>query len=91
MAALLDLQTMKQYIKNINNIKTNNMEMLWLPQYKFYLKIIDISYFIKNTNISLTVDIIEMIIKNNHIFNNITLASRSRVIKVFLKFDMVII
>ena len=36
-------------------------------------------------------DVVETIIKNNHIFNNIAIASRPRIIKVLLRSDMTII
>ena len=39
----------------------------------------------------ISADTIKKIIKDNHIFNNIILTSRLRVIKVFLKSDIVII
>ena len=44
----LDLQTIKRYVKNINNIKSNQVEALRLPQLKSYLKIISISYFLED-------------------------------------------
>ena len=90
-AAQLDFQTIEQYVKNTNQIEVDNVKMLCLPQSKLYLKIIGIPYLLKNTNMPITVDMIKMIIKNNHIFNNITVASRPRVIKVFSKSDMAII
>ena len=37
------------------------------------------------------VDVVEIIVKNNHIFNNITIILRPRVIKVSLKSDIAII
>ena len=40
---------------------------------------------------SRTVNVVKIIIKNNHIFNNITIISRSRVIKVSPKSDIAII
>jgi len=55
------------------------------------LKIIGISYFIENTNISITSDFIESIIKVNHIFNNLLLALKPQVIKALPKYDMVIV
>ena len=39
----------------------------------------------------ITVDVVKMIIKNNHIFNNIAITPRLRVIKIFLKLNMAII
>ena len=38
----LDLQTIKKYIKNTYNIKTNHVESPRLPQLKSFLKIISI-------------------------------------------------
>jgi len=90
-AALLDLQTIEWYIKNENNIETDNMETLQLPQSKSYLKIISILYFLKNTHTPLTTDMVEAIIKNNYIFNNIAIVLRPRAIKIFLKSNMAII
>jgi len=39
----------------------------------------------------MTADIFNTIRRNNHIFNNITVASKLRIIKVLLKLDMAII
>ena len=63
-----------------------------LPQSKSYLKIIGIPYF-PNGNLQdhLNSSDIENIIKQNHIFNNVTLASKPRVIKVSPKSDMAIV
>ena len=40
-----DLQIIENYVKNIDNIDISGIEVPWLPQSKFYLKIIGISYF----------------------------------------------
>ena len=77
--------------KNMNYIEADNIEVPHLSQSKSYLKIIGIPYLLKNTNTSLTADIVESIIKNNHVFNNIAVISRPRVIKVSLKSDIDII
>ena len=61
-----------------------------LSQSKSYLKILGISYFIEDTNLSITLDIVESIIKSTHIFNNIVLASCSQVIKALSKSDMTV-
>ena len=87
----LDLQTIENYVKNMNYIEADSVEVLWLSQSKSYLKIIGILYFAENTNTPITADVVEAIIKKNHIFNNIALASRSWVIKVSPKSDMAII
>jgi len=46
----------------------------YLPQSKSYLKIIGISYFLENTNTSISTDVIKMIIEDNYIFNNTAVA-----------------
>jgi len=69
----------------------NNVEVLCLFQLKSYLKIISISYLLENTNTSIIADMVELIIKNNYIFNNITIIFRLKVIKISLKLDMTII
>ena len=45
----------------------------------------------ENTNISITSDFVESIIKANHIFNNLLLTSKPQVIKTSPKFNMVIV
>jgi len=87
----LDLQMIKNYIKNTNCINADEVKVPRLPQSKSYLKIIGIPYLQENTNNPLTLNIVEDIIKNNYIFNNIILASRPRIIKIFPKLDMTII
>jgi len=62
-----------------------------LSQSKSYLKITGIPFFIKNTNVSISVNFVEMAIIFNHIFDNLLLTSKIRVIKVSLKFDIAIV
>ena len=87
----LDLQTIKNYIKNIDHIDSNNVEMSHLPQFKSYLKIIDIPYLMENNNTPINSSVVETILKNDHIFNNISLTLKSQVIKMLSKLDMVIV
>ena len=87
----LDLETIKRYVKNTNNIKMMQVELPRLSQSKSFLKIIGIPYLKEDTNKPITADVVEKIIKNNHIFKNIVLASRPRVIKVLPKSDMSIV
>ena len=89
--APLNLQKIKWYIKSTNHIKVDNIEILYLSQSKSYLKIISILYLLKNTNIPIIADVVETITNNNHIFNNIAIVSRPRVIKISSKVDMTII
>jgi len=90
-ASILDLQTIERYIKNVNNIKSNHVEAPRLPQSKSYLKIIGISYLLEDSNTLISSDVVKKVIKENHIFNDIILASKLRVIKVSPKYDMSIV
>jgi len=64
---------------------------LRLLQSKFDLKILDILYFIDNTNFSIMPDIIESVIKSTHIFNDIALVFYPCVIKASPKSDIVMV
>lgn len=52
-----NLKIIEKYIKNLNNIDSDNVISFRLSQSKSYLKILSISYFVKNTNLSLFFDI----------------------------------
>ena len=90
-ASQSDLEVMERYVKSIENVKLDNVQILRLPQSKLYLKIIGILYFMKDTDTPIRSDNIKAIIKANHIFNNLILISKPRVIKAFSKSDIVII
>ena len=84
-----DLMLIDQYIKNSNNVNALQVEELWLPKSKSYLKIIGIPYYLhSNSQEYLTSNDIKTILKQNQIFNNISLASKPRIIKVSPKSDM---
>ena len=87
----LDFQTIERYVKNTNHIDVDKVEVLRLPQSKSYLKIIGIPYINEKSNVSITVDVVEDIIKYNHTFNNIMVTSKPWIIKVFPKLDIAII
>ena len=87
-----DLLIIENYVKNLENIDSSQVDSSYLPQSKSYLKIIGIFYFSHgNLQDHLISSNVELVIKQNHIFNNITLVSKPRVIKVSPKSDMVII
>ena len=68
------------------------MEEPCLPKSKSYLKIISIPFYPhENFQERLTSNDIEMILKQNQIFDNISLASKPRVIKVSPKSDISIV
>ena len=90
-ANLSDLQTIEYYIKDASHINSNEVNSPRLPQSKSYLKIIGLSYFQEDSTNLLNSNVVEKIIKDNHIFNNIILASKPHVIKISLKSDMTIV
>jgi len=87
-----DLTIINQYVKNSSDINALQVEELRLPKSKSYLKIIGIPFYPHgNSQDRLTLADIETILQQNHIFDNIMLASKPRVIKVSPKSDMAIV
>ena len=86
-----NLSIIERYIKNVNNVKQNKISTPHLFQSKSYLKITSISYLMENTNTPINSNMVEIIIKNSHIFDNVILTSKPRVIKILPKSDMIII
>jgi len=89
--AISNLGIIERYIKNIDNIKQNDVSTSCLSQSKSYLKITGILYLIENTNTPINSSMVETIIKSSYIFNDIVLVSKPRVIKALPKSDMAII
>ena len=87
-----NLSIIDNYVKSLNDINSLQVEEPRLPKSKSYLKIIGIPFFPHaNSQEKLSSNDIETILKQNHIFNNISLASKPRVIKVSPKSDMAIV
>ena len=87
-----DMAIIDQYIKSSNDIDSLQVEEPRLPKSKSYLKIIGIPFSPHaNSQEKLTSNVIELILKQNYIFDNISLASKPRVIKVSPKSDMSIV
>jgi len=79
-------------MKNANDINSLQVEDARLPKSKSYLKIISIPFYPHpNLQEKLTSADIKTILQQNHIFNNISLASKPRIIKVSPKSDMAIV
>lgn len=89
--ATLDLNIVEKCLKNLNNIDSSDVMSPRLPQSKSYLKILDILYFVEDTNLLLTYDIIEKVIKTTHIFNHVVLASYPYIIKMFSKSKIAVV
>ena len=73
-ANMSDLSIIKKYMKNINNINSDNIDCLHLPKSKLYLKIIGLSHNMENG--MLTSEVIEDVLKDSHLFENVVLASK---------------
>ena len=86
-----NLQEIKKCVKNSLISDMDQISSLRLPQSKLYLKIVGIPYISECSNIWILSNEVESILKANHIFNNIILTSKPRIIKVSLKSDMAII
>ena len=87
-----DLSIINRFVKNFTDINSLQVEDSRLPKSKLYLKIIGIPYFPHaNSQEKLTSSDIETVLKQNHIFDNISLASRPRIIKASPKSDMAIV
>ena len=84
-ANLLGLWEIEKYIKSSLCTNVDQIDSSSLPQSKSYLKIVSILYLSKQSNIQLSSEEVERILKSNYIFNNIVLAFKLRVIKVFPK------
>ena len=59
---MLDLNSIENYIKNIDLVNSNNIMSLRLPQLKLYLKILGIPYYIKDMNLLVTTNIVERVL-----------------------------
>lgn len=84
----MNLSTIERYIKNIDVIDLEDIIAPKLPQSKFYFKILSILYLIKDTNVPIISNVIK---RAMHIFNDITLTSKPKVIKVLSKSNIVVI
>ena len=87
-----NLAIINRYIKNSNDINSLQVKDLRLLKSKSYLKIIGIPFYSHaDSQEKLSSSDIENVLKQNHIFDNISLASRPRIIKVSPKSDMAIV
>ena len=90
-ASSSNLQEIEKYVKQSLNNNSNSIAIPRLLQSKSYLKIVGILYYINKSSSHITTEDIECILKNTHIFNEIILTSRLRIIKVSSKSDMAIV
>ena len=86
-----NLNIVERYVKKLDIINSNNVISHYLSQFKLYLKILEMLYFLENINLLITSNVIEEVIKDTHIFNDIVLASYLHIIKMSSKSNIAII
>jgi len=75
-----DMSIIEDILKNSENINQDLIESSHLSQSKLFLKILGFPYYLENTNKAISPNIILGVLKELHIFNNIALASKPRII-----------
>ena len=88
-ASDLNLSTIEKYLKNIQNVNPDSIESPHLSKSKSYMKIIRLPYSSKLEVMS--PDIIKGVLKDSHLFKDVTLASKPRVIKASPKSDKTVV
>ena len=84
-----ELSRIKDFLKKIDNIDPVSIEVPCLPKSKSYMKIVGLSY---NSELGvITPNFIEGVLKETHLFNNVTLASKPCVIKASPKSDKAVV
>jgi len=73
-ANMSDLSIIEKYMKNINNINSDNIDYPHLPKSKSYLKIIELPHNTENG--VLTLEVIKGVLKDSYLFKNVVLASK---------------
>ena len=88
-ANVTELSRIKNFLKKIDNIDPVSIEVPHLPKSKSYMKIIGLPY---NSELGVVIpDFIEGILKKMHLFKDVTLASKPRVIKVSPKSNKAVV
>ena len=88
-ASDLNLSTIEKYLKNIQNVILESIESPHLPKSKSYMKIIELPY---SSELGvLSPDYIEGILVKSHLFKDMTLASKPRIIKGSPKSDKAVV
>ena len=86
-----DLIVIEKYLKNLENIYSDNNLVPYLSQSKSFLKILGVPYFSNNSSNPISATQVKEILSHNVMFNDITLAACPRVIRASPRSDMAII
>ena len=85
----LDLSMIENYLKNVQNVNPDFIESPYLLKSKSYMKIVGLPY---SSELGVMFpDIIEGVFKNSHLFKDVLLASKPRVIKASPKSDKTVV
>ena len=85
-----DLSIIEKYFKSVEGINSNDIPSHRLPQSKSYLKIMGLPYLRADGN-KITSENVMDFMKHIDLFENISLATKPRIIKASPKSDMAII
>ena len=85
-----DLSVIEKYFKSVEGINNNDILSPQLPQSKLYLKITGLLYLRSDGNKITSKNVIDFM-KHINLFENISLATKPRIIKTSPKSDMAII
>ena len=88
-ASNLNLLTIEKYLKSVQNVNPDSIESSRLPKSNSYMKIIGLPYLSELGVLS--PDIIEGILKDLHLFKDVTLALKPRIIKASPKSDKAVV
>ena len=89
LANALDLSTIKNFLKSIDNINLDSIKGPCLLKSKLFMKIVGLLY---NSKLGVvTPDFIEGVLKKTHLFKNIALASKLLVIKASPKSNIAVV
>jgi len=86
-----DMSVIEKYLKENDNINLDYIASPYLLKYKSYLMILGLLYIVEKTNLSITSELIEEVIKEFYIFNDIVLILRSQFMKTSPKYDMAVV
>ena len=84
-----NLPTIEKYLKSVQYVNLDSIESPCLPKSKLYMKIIRLPYSSELGVMS--PDIIEGVLKDSHLFKDVTLASKPHIIKASPKSDKAVV
>jgi len=90
-ASAAELEMIKQWLKKTAGLGESTEVEPCLPQFKSFLKILGVSYWDPKSSLSITSAQVDAALSNSPLFEGITLASMSRIMKASPNSDMSVI